>query len=200
MASEPSRIELLELDIDLRLADLWREAVDVDDWSLEIVAAFIRAAYGKGYCDALTEESPDRSAWSTGIARSPKESSRANRAEEIRVCPSAILRESRVAAVQARTTRADSRMARKASPARLDRAVVAAVLAVFLLYTSIAGGEPFARAERARRRTGDDVQLTGLCRRPGSGRRSRRAAFAFKPHDISGDSNAAVAVLHGLRP
>ena len=54
----PSRIELLELDIDLRLADLWREAVDVDEWSLEIVAAFIRAAYGKGYCDALTEESP----------------------------------------------------------------------------------------------------------------------------------------------
>jgi hypothetical protein len=54
----PSRIELLELDIDLRLADLWREAVDVSDWSLEIVAAFIRAAYGKGYCDALTEEAP----------------------------------------------------------------------------------------------------------------------------------------------
>ena len=54
----PSRIDLLELDIDLRLADLWREAVDVDDWSLEIVAAFIRAAYGKGYCDAFTEEAP----------------------------------------------------------------------------------------------------------------------------------------------
>jgi hypothetical protein len=54
----PTRIDLLELDIDLRLADLWREAVDVDDWSLEVVAAFIRAAYGKGYCDALTEESP----------------------------------------------------------------------------------------------------------------------------------------------
>ena len=54
----PSRIDLLELDIDVRLADLWREAVDVDDWSLEVVAAFIRAAYGKGYCDALTEESP----------------------------------------------------------------------------------------------------------------------------------------------
>ena len=58
MASDPSRIDLLELDIDLRLADLWREAVDVSDWSLEIVAAFIRAAYGKGYCDALTEELP----------------------------------------------------------------------------------------------------------------------------------------------
>ena len=46
MANDPSRIDLLELDIDLRLADLWREAVDVSDWSLEIVAAFIRAAYG----------------------------------------------------------------------------------------------------------------------------------------------------------
>ncbi len=58
MSNTPTRIDLLELDIDLRLSDLWREAVDVSDWSLEVVAAFIRAAYGKGYCDALTEESP----------------------------------------------------------------------------------------------------------------------------------------------
>jgi hypothetical protein len=58
MSKRPSRIELLELDIDLRLADLWREADDITEWSLEIVAAFMRAAYGKGYCDALTEESP----------------------------------------------------------------------------------------------------------------------------------------------
>ena len=58
MAKRPSRIDLLELDIDLRLADLWREADDVDEWNLEVVAAFIRAAYGKGYCDALTEEQP----------------------------------------------------------------------------------------------------------------------------------------------
>jgi hypothetical protein len=56
--TQPTRIDLLELDIDVRLADLWREAVDVSDWSLEVVAAFIRAAYGKGYCDALTEDSP----------------------------------------------------------------------------------------------------------------------------------------------
>jgi hypothetical protein len=54
----PTRIDLLELDIDLRLSDLWREALDVDEWNLDVVAAFIRAAYGKGYCDALTEESP----------------------------------------------------------------------------------------------------------------------------------------------
>jgi hypothetical protein len=56
MARRPTRIDLLELDIDLRLADLWREATEIGDWSLEVVGAFIRAAYGKGYCDALTED------------------------------------------------------------------------------------------------------------------------------------------------
>jgi len=58
MLNSPSRIDLLELDIDLRLNDLWREASEVTDWSLEVMAAFMRAAYGKGYCDALTEDSP----------------------------------------------------------------------------------------------------------------------------------------------
>jgi hypothetical protein len=58
MARRPTRIDLLELDIDLRLADLWREANDITEWSLEVVGAFMRAAYGKGYCDALTEDSP----------------------------------------------------------------------------------------------------------------------------------------------
>ena len=54
--NQPTRIDLLELDIDLRLADLWREAADVTEWNLEVVAAFMRASYGKGYCDALTED------------------------------------------------------------------------------------------------------------------------------------------------
>jgi hypothetical protein len=58
MPKRPTRIDLLELDIDLRLADLWREAADVQEWNLDVVAAFMRAAYGKGYCDALTEELP----------------------------------------------------------------------------------------------------------------------------------------------
>jgi hypothetical protein len=58
VSKTPTRIDLLELDIDLRLCDLWREAADVNEWNLEVVAAFIRAAYGKGYCDALTEELP----------------------------------------------------------------------------------------------------------------------------------------------
>lgn len=56
MVKRPSRIELLELDIDLRLADLWGEACGVSEWNLEVMAAFLRAAYGKGYCDALTED------------------------------------------------------------------------------------------------------------------------------------------------
>ena len=58
MGKRPSRIDLLELDIDLRLADLWREAGEVSEWNLEVVAAFMRAAYGKGYCDSLTEDTP----------------------------------------------------------------------------------------------------------------------------------------------
>ncbi len=58
MRKSPTRIDLLELDIDLRLADLWREAGEIGEWNLEVVAAFMRAAYGKGYCDALTEDSP----------------------------------------------------------------------------------------------------------------------------------------------
>ena len=35
-----------------------REAGEIEDWNIEVVAAFMRAAYGKGYCDALTEDSP----------------------------------------------------------------------------------------------------------------------------------------------
>jgi len=58
MANGPTRIELLELDIDLRLTDLWREALETDEWNLQVAAAFMRAAYGKGYCDALVEDTP----------------------------------------------------------------------------------------------------------------------------------------------
>ena len=58
MPKHPTRIDLLELDIDLRLTDLWREAAEIEEWNLEVVSAFMRAAYGKGYCDALTEDDP----------------------------------------------------------------------------------------------------------------------------------------------
>jgi hypothetical protein len=56
--NDVNRIDLLELDIDLRLAELWREAAGVDEWNLEVVSAFMRAACGKGYCDAFTEDEP----------------------------------------------------------------------------------------------------------------------------------------------
>ena len=56
---QPTRIDLLELDIDLRLADLWREAADVNEWNFSRSSPpSTRAAYGKGYCDAFTEDSP----------------------------------------------------------------------------------------------------------------------------------------------
>src|SRR5256885_413996 len=48
MPKRPSRIDLLELDIDLRLADLWREAAEIDEWNLDVVAAFMRAASPEG--------------------------------------------------------------------------------------------------------------------------------------------------------
>jgi hypothetical protein len=53
--THPSRIEILELDIDVRLADLWEELSHTEDFSLEVTAAFMRAAYGAGYRDALVE-------------------------------------------------------------------------------------------------------------------------------------------------
>jgi hypothetical protein len=49
------RVSLLELDVDIRIADIWREADAVGAWDLEHVAAFMRAAYGRGYSDALLE-------------------------------------------------------------------------------------------------------------------------------------------------
>jgi hypothetical protein len=57
MAAALSRIDLLELDIDLRIRVLWREVGQTTEWNLEKVASFMRAAYVKGYADALVEES-----------------------------------------------------------------------------------------------------------------------------------------------
>lgn len=57
---QPNRIDMLELDIDTRLPALWAEAFQIQEWNLEVAAAFMRAAYGKGYCDALTELPEDR--------------------------------------------------------------------------------------------------------------------------------------------
>ena len=52
----PSSTDLLELDIDARLGEIWLEAwkgADVDG-----IGSLLRFAYGRGYCDALIE--PER--------------------------------------------------------------------------------------------------------------------------------------------
>jgi hypothetical protein len=51
----PTKIELLELDLDVRMHELWKEAHETENWNLELASAFMRAAYGKGYYDALQE-------------------------------------------------------------------------------------------------------------------------------------------------
>lgn len=50
-----SKIAALELDIDIRTRDLWKEISTVKEWDVTVVAAFVRAAYGVGYIDALKE-------------------------------------------------------------------------------------------------------------------------------------------------
>jgi len=53
----PSHDELLGLEIDMRLAALWAElpAARLERQDLALFAVFLRAAYGKGYADALSE-------------------------------------------------------------------------------------------------------------------------------------------------
>lgn len=53
---DDSAMSMLELDLDVRLAELWGEATQMVGWDLDAVAAFMRAAYGRGYTDALSED------------------------------------------------------------------------------------------------------------------------------------------------
>jgi len=87
-------------------------------------------------------------------------------------------------------------MARKASPARLVIALaVAAVLAVFLLYTSIAGGgNPSLAPSELAGRTGE-VQLAGLVVGPVRGD-AHGGGLRFKLEDISGENSASVPVRY----
>jgi cytochrome c-type biogenesis protein CcmE len=87
-------------------------------------------------------------------------------------------------------------VARNASPARLVIALlVAAVLAVFLLYTSIAGGgNPSIAPSELAGRTGK-VQLAGLVTGPVSGD-AHAGGLRFKLRDIGGKSRTAVAVRY----
>lgn len=87
-------------------------------------------------------------------------------------------------------------MARKASPARLVIALsVAGVLAVFLLYTSIAGGgNPSLAPSELAGHTGT-VQLAGLVVGPVRGD-AHAGGLRFKLKDIGGESRTTVPVLY----
>jgi hypothetical protein len=56
--TNPTRYDLLRLDIDTRIHDLWADALAVEEWDMPNVAAFMRAAYARGLVDALTEPDP----------------------------------------------------------------------------------------------------------------------------------------------
>ena len=87
-------------------------------------------------------------------------------------------------------------MARNASPARLVIALsVAAVLAVFLLYTSIAGGgNPSLAPSELAGRTGE-VQLAGVVVGPVRGD-AHAGGLRFRLKDIGGESTTSVAVRY----
>ena len=89
-----------------------------------------------------------------------------------------------------------ARFARGASPARLLIALsVAAVLAVFLLYTSIAGGgNPSIRPSQLPGHTGK-VQLAGKVMGPVRGD-AHANGLRFKLRDVSGDRSSAVPVVY----
>jgi cytochrome c-type biogenesis protein CcmE len=87
-------------------------------------------------------------------------------------------------------------MARNASPARLVIALsVAGVLAVFLLYTSIAGGGNPSVAPSDLAGQSGEVQLAGLVVGPVRGD-AHAGGLRFRLKDISGESRASVAVLY----
>jgi cytochrome c-type biogenesis protein CcmE len=87
-------------------------------------------------------------------------------------------------------------VARKASPARLVIALsVAGVLAVFLLYTSIAGGgNPSIAPSELRNRT-EKVQLVGVVVGPARGD-AHAGGLRFSLRDIGGTRRTQVPVLY----
>ena len=87
-------------------------------------------------------------------------------------------------------------MARKASPARLLIALsVAAVLAIFLLYTSIAGGGSPSIAPSALDGRTEKVQLAGVVIGPVTGD-SHAGGLRFRMRDIGGDPHTEVPVRY----
>jgi cytochrome c-type biogenesis protein CcmE len=89
-------------------------------------------------------------------------------------------------------------MARRASPARLVIALgIAAMLAVFLVYTALAGGTPQLRPSQLKGRTGE-VSLVGKVVGRVSGD-ARGSGLRFQLRDVEGTSSVPV-VYRGSVP
>ena len=87
-------------------------------------------------------------------------------------------------------------MARRRSPARLVIALsVAAVLAVFLLYTSIAGGSTPSVSPSELRAGSADVSLSGEVVGPVTGD-AHAGGLRFRLKDIDGSSKRTVLVVY----
>jgi len=54
------KVALVELDIDVRMRELWALAEQEEEWSLETAASYMRAAFACGYFDALKEPERER--------------------------------------------------------------------------------------------------------------------------------------------
>jgi cytochrome c-type biogenesis protein CcmE len=90
-------------------------------------------------------------------------------------------------------------VARRASPARLVIALgVAAILAVFLVYTAIAGGTPQVKPSQLNGHTGE-VTLVGKVVGPVSGD-ARGAGLRFRLHDVKGSATGVLVSYKGSVP
>ena len=58
----------LNVDIDMRMRELWLDALEVSEWSPAVLGPFLRRAYGQGYCDALREDTPGKLCLDNGYA------------------------------------------------------------------------------------------------------------------------------------
>lgn len=54
----PARMSRFQLELDTRMLELWQVIDDSDELTLELVACLLRAAYGRGYVDAVSEPDP----------------------------------------------------------------------------------------------------------------------------------------------
>ena len=90
-------------------------------------------------------------------------------------------------------------MARRASPARLVIALgVAAMLAVFLVYTAIAGGTPQVKPSQLKGHAGE-VTLVGKVTGPVRGD-ARGAGLRFQLRDVKGSATGVLVTYRGSVP